>query len=165
MTDSWGIALLLAALIAALTVLERGERWLPCWVAVLGVLSVTRETSIVAVGAACLVAALTRTRRALWLAVSGVAVSIPALTILGAPLRETLAYTLNNFEPPADPSWSFVAHHYLPGLKSTIEAISSFRTSQGGRRRTPSSGTSGSPPGWSECSCCCSGAVTTSSFA
>ena len=122
LTDSWGIALLLAALIAALTVLERGERWLPCWLAVLGVLSVTRETSIVAVGAACVVAALTRTRRALWLAVSGVAVSIPALAILGAPLRETLAYTLNNFERPTDPSWSFVTHHYLPELKSTVRS-------------------------------------------
>jgi len=122
MTDSWGIALLLAALIAALTVLERGERWLPCWLAVLGVLSVTREDSIVAVGAACLVALLVRTRRAVWLAVSGIAVSIPAWAMLGAPLRETLAYTLNDFEPPGDPSWHFVGQLYVERLKSTIRS-------------------------------------------
>ena len=29
-----------------------------------------------------------------------------------------MAYTFNDFYPPPDPSWSFVAHHYLSSLHS-----------------------------------------------
>ncbi|HME02341.1 MAG TPA: hypothetical protein VKG38_04850, partial [Solirubrobacteraceae bacterium] len=50
-TDSWGLALLIVALIIALRVLAGGRKWLPLWAIVILALSFTRDETIVAITA------------------------------------------------------------------------------------------------------------------
>jgi hypothetical protein len=120
MTDSVGLALLIGALIAALFVLERGIRWLPLWLVPMAALSVTKENSLVALLAVAWLAARTRSMRAVSLAVSGVAVTVPVLVLFGASLRETLAFAENDFQRPSDSSWGFVLRHYPAALWSMV---------------------------------------------
>jgi hypothetical protein len=120
MTDSWGLALLLIALMMGLLALERGGFWMLSWALAVLALSVTREDSHVVAGAACCVALWVRTKRTIALAVTGAIAILPASLLLGASLRETLAYTENNFRRPADSGWSFVSEHYLHSLRSTL---------------------------------------------
>lgn len=114
MTDSWGLALLIAGLICASLALERGRRWLLPWVAIVLVLSFTRDFTIVLVLATAWIAVQQRTRIATALAASGFIASVPAPLIAGAPLRENLAYVIDGYRIPTDTSWGFVISHY-PG--------------------------------------------------
>jgi hypothetical protein len=120
MADSWGLALLLAALTAAMLVAEQGQRWLPVWLVTMVALALTKEDFVVAILAVAWLALRTRTKRPLLLAFTGVAATLPVALLLGASLRETLAYTENNFQRPADPSWRFVLGHYIAAVRSTV---------------------------------------------
>ena len=120
LTDSFGLAVECLALAAGVLVLKRGLDWLALWVVSVLALSFTRDASAVAVAGAVAAWAMTRSRTAMLLALSGIAAALPAPLAFGAPLRESMAYTLNGFYPPADSSWSFVVHHYLHGLRSLV---------------------------------------------
>ena len=121
LTDSFGVAIECLALAAGILVLRRGLTWLPLWIFAVLALSFTRDASVIAVAGA-LVATLWRpTRRSALLAVSGILASLPAPLAFGAPLRQAIAYTLNDFYPPAHATWGFVAHHYLTGAHSLVK--------------------------------------------
>jgi len=121
LTDSFGVAFEALALAAGVLVLVRGRRWLALWaLAVLG-LSFTRDASMIAVGGALVALIVRPSRTTGWLALTGVAASLPAPLAFGAPVREAMAYTLNGFTPPPHASWSFVAHHYLSGAHSLVK--------------------------------------------
>ena len=125
MTDSWGLLLETLALLAATLTLERGNRWLLPWVAVIAALSLTRDNHIVVLVAAICIALHQRERRSAWLAISGVAAAIPAPLILGAAtIRENLAYVLSDFDPDAvdDASWGFIFREYWPHLKDMLHS-------------------------------------------
>jgi hypothetical protein len=113
-TDYAGLALLVASLIALLRV-ERG-RWpaMAPWVALLLVLSFTRdEVAVALTGAAAL--AWVRPSRRLWLAFAlGIVAYLPSLLLFKVPLRENLAYVLNDYRIPTDTSWSHIFSVY-PG--------------------------------------------------
>jgi len=47
MTDSWGLALLTAALLAVLVVLARGRKWLALWIGIMLLLSLTRDLAVI----------------------------------------------------------------------------------------------------------------------
>ena len=51
LTDSWGLALEIVALGAAILALERGLRWLPLWIAAIAVLAFTRDSTWIPVHA------------------------------------------------------------------------------------------------------------------
>jgi hypothetical protein len=110
MTDSWGLALEAAGLLAGVAVLERGRRAVVPWVAAVAALSFTRDAGIVLVVAA-LVLALRRVRHAALLALTGVAAALPAYLLYPVPLRSQLAYVMSDYEVPQRTDWSWILAH------------------------------------------------------
>jgi hypothetical protein len=84
-------------------------------------LSFTRDATIVVVTGLIWVALRERTRAAVTTLVTAVVVSLPAPLIFGAPTREIIAYTLNQFHPPADASWSFIRSRYVAAEKGLVK--------------------------------------------
>jgi hypothetical protein len=121
LTDSFGVALEAAALATAVLALRRPRPWLAVFAAAMLTLSLTRDATIVVVTGLAWVALRERSRRAVTTLVTAVAASLPAPLIFGAPTREILAYTLNQFHPPADASWSFIRSRYLDGEKGLVK--------------------------------------------
>lgn len=132
MTDSWGLVFGVGAVLAALLVLQRGKPWLLLWLAMMAALSFTRDLALAPL-AAVLWLMLREPDRAsrrasLTMLISGAIVTIPAYLLFGAPLRLTLASVINDFRdpPPAQATWSYVAHHYLSFTATTIKADISY---------------------------------------
>jgi hypothetical protein len=120
LTDSWGLALELGALIVALLALERGGRWIAVWALTMLALSFTRDSTIVVLFAVGWVVLATRTRRGVLVLGSGVTASVPAFLLFGAPLVRQMSYVLQGFHPPAVVSWSYVGSHYPAALWSVV---------------------------------------------
>ncbi len=123
LTESWGLALEIGALLAAALVLERGARWLPAWIACMALLSVTRDATIVLVAATAIMALTERTRTTIALFVSGLVAAAPAPLIFGAPLLDHLAYAGNGFYVPESTSIGSVVGDYLPALGRVLEGV------------------------------------------
>ena len=121
LTDIWGVAMLLVCLYAALLVVDHGPRWLWLWAPAMAVLSVTRETVVVALVAVLWLVLCAPRRRHLALLASGMAVTLPASLLLGGSLRANLAYNESGFQP-RDGSWNYVLGHYWPALRSTLHS-------------------------------------------
>ncbi len=130
MTDSWGLVFGVGAVLAAILVLRRGRAWLLLWAAMLAALSFTRDLALAPLVAVAWLAFRERDSRRLSLAmfISGVIVTIPAYVLFGAPLRLTLASVIDDFRdpPPAQATWSYVAHHYVSFTATTIKADVSY---------------------------------------
>jgi hypothetical protein len=120
LTDSWGLALEIGALIAALAALERGGRWIAVWVLTMVALSFTRDSTVVLFAAVGWAVLVTRTRRSMVVLAGGVAASLPALVLFGAPLERQMAYVIQGFHPPTVVSWSYVISHYPATLGSFL---------------------------------------------
>ena len=128
MTDSWGLVFAVGAALAALFVLRRGRPWLLAWAAMMAALSFTRDLALAPLAAVAWLAfrepARASRRTSLIMFISGVIVTIPAYLMFGAPLRLTLASVIDDFRdpPPAQATWSYVAHHYVSFTATTIKA-------------------------------------------
>lgn len=120
LTDSWGLALEAAALLAALLALERGRSWVAVWGVSVLALSFTRDVTVVPLVAALWVAVRTRTRRSLLVLLTGIAASIPAPAILGVPLVQELCFVFHNYRIPPAISWSYAIGHYPAALWSVV---------------------------------------------
>jgi hypothetical protein len=116
LTDSWGLALEIGALLAAVLALERGGRWIAVFVAAMLALSFTRDATVIVLVAVAAVALMLRTRRSAAVLGAGVAASIPAPLLFKVPLVDQISYTLNDYLPAHPASWSFVAHHWPSGI-------------------------------------------------
>ena len=116
LTDSAGLALLIAGFLAALLVLDRGLRWLPLWLACVVALSFTRDTAFILVVSALLLVLVRRDRPTGALAIGGILAAAPAPLLFGVSLREQLAYVFNDHTAPADTSWGFILGEYVPHL-------------------------------------------------
>ena len=112
LTDSWGLALEVGSLWAALLALERGGRYIGLWVASILALSFTRDATVVLLVAVGWIAITTRTRRSTAVLASGIAAAVPAFALFGAPLIEQLSYAMQGFRIPHPASWSYVTGHY-----------------------------------------------------
>ncbi len=120
--DAWGLALLFAALLIALRgVADRGPRWVPLWVLSILVLSFTRDAAVVALTAVAWLAFRERSRSMLMTTLTGTLAALPAPIIFSAPLRENLAYVMNNFRIPTNTSWSSIVHKYPSQLWKVVE--------------------------------------------
>jgi hypothetical protein len=141
-TDYAGLALLVASLIALLRIDPDGEAkrradggsaaldggaaddrrpWfaMPAWVVLLLVLAFTRDEVAVALTGAAALAFVRRSRR-LWLAFGlGIVAYLPPLLLFKVPLRENLAYVLNDYRVPTDTSWSHILSAY-PGALGEV---------------------------------------------
>jgi hypothetical protein len=118
--DVCGITLEAVAALGAFLALERSPRWLILWGAALAALSLTRDSTVILGAAALWLAVRERTRATYALVAVGAAASLPAPLLLGAPLREAMAYTFENFYQPADASWHWVAGHYWEVFHSMV---------------------------------------------
>jgi hypothetical protein len=113
-TDYAGLAMLVASLIALLRIERGGWPAMASWVALLLVLSFTRDEVAVALTGAVVLAWARHSRR-LWLAFAlGIVAYLPSLLLCKVPLRENLAYVLNDYRIPTDTSWSHIFNVY-PG--------------------------------------------------
>jgi len=110
-TDSWGLTLLVLGLLLA-WLSRRDLGWLPVWIAAVVALSLTRDLTAVLVIATGWVAIRERSRRMALIAGTGLAASLPVLVLFDAPLRESLAYTFNDFRIPTDDSWGWIFNAY-----------------------------------------------------
>jgi hypothetical protein len=118
--DATGATLETAAAAAALLALERSLWWLALWIGALVALSLTRDSAVILVLGALWLALRERTRATLLVVAAGAAAAAPVPLALGAPVRDAMAYTLRGFYQPRDSSWSWVAAHYWPGLRSMV---------------------------------------------
>jgi hypothetical protein len=129
MTDTWGIAVEVATLLAALLALERGGRWIAVWVLTVLALSFTRDATIVPLVAAGWILITTRTRRSAAILICGLAAAFPAPLAFGAPLVNELAYVIRGYHVPSDASWSYVITHYANGMWSVVHGDATYPTS------------------------------------
>jgi hypothetical protein len=114
LTDSTGLALLIAGLLCALLVAERGPRWLIPWVLCVGALSITRDIAFVLVVAAVGLIVLQRSRRSVALAATGLVAALPAPLIHSVSEAKLLAFVFARHSIPTDTSWAAVLPQY-PG--------------------------------------------------
>jgi hypothetical protein len=108
LTDSWGLTLEIACLLAAVLALDRGPRWLALWVGAVAALSLTRDATVVVVLAAAWVALAERTRTALTLALSGAAAAVPVPLLLGAPVGGTVGHAAQDAGRYWDSLWEAI---------------------------------------------------------
>jgi hypothetical protein len=128
LTDSWGLALATAALVAGCRVLSGHGRWLVAWAALVLALGFTRDLTLMVVGAAALAAIALRTRTSLALVLTGVVAALPAPALYGAPLKAAIAYPLVGYYPVSDPSWSFIADRYVDGVQALVKSDLGYLT-------------------------------------
>jgi hypothetical protein len=126
LTDSWGLALEVAAFGTALLALRRGWRWLIPWAAVIALLSITRDSMWIPVLAAAGLAVIQRTRITAALAATGFAAALPAVIAIPVPLRELLAQMLNGLQPAPDLSWGEIAGRYPAAIVDLLQADGGF---------------------------------------
>lgn len=112
LTDSSGLALLIAALLCAVLAIERDRRWLAPWFACVLALAFTRDIAFIPVIAALGLLAVRRDRPSLALVGCGVAAALPALFVHGVSESKELAYVFANHTIPADTSWGAVLPEY-----------------------------------------------------
>lgn len=125
-TDTWGLALLAVALVAAVLTFQRGLRWLPLWVAALALLSFTRDSTWVPILAVAWCAWRWRSRTGMWLALSGLAAAIPAAVIFPVPLRELMAFAMSDFTPAPDATWGYIIERYPGRLAELAQGNAGF---------------------------------------
>ena len=126
LTDSWGLALEIAAFGAAILALRRGLAWLPLWIGAIALLAFTRDSTWIPVLAVGFCALRYRSRVPVTLFATGVAAALPALLLFRTPVRELLAFNVNDSEPSADTSWGFIASHYPGALVELVRANVGF---------------------------------------
>lgn len=114
LTDSTGLALLIAGLLCGLFVVERGPRWLVPWVLCVGALSITRDIAFLLVIAAAALVVVQRDRRSLALAATGLAATLPAPLMHSVSESKLLAFVFAKHSIPTDTSWGAVLPQY-PG--------------------------------------------------
>lgn len=112
LTDSSGLALLIAALLCAVLAMERSRRWLAPWFACVLALAFTRDIAFIPVIAALGLLAVRRDRPTLTLVGVGVAAALPALFVHGVSESKALAYVFANHTIPTDTSWGSVLSLY-----------------------------------------------------
>ena len=112
LTDSSGLALLVAGLLCGLLVYERGPRWLVPWALCVCALAFTRDIAFMLVVPALGLLALERDRRSLALGACGIAAAIPALLVHSVSESKELAYVFADHTIPTDTSWGAVLSKY-----------------------------------------------------
>ncbi len=114
LTDSSGLALLIASLIFGVLATDRGRRWLLPWFLAVLALAFTRDLAFMPVISALCLLAVRRDRISAALLGSGIAAALPALLVHSVSMSESLAYVFADHTIPTDTSWGPVVAAY-PG--------------------------------------------------
>ena len=83
-------------------------------------LSFTRDATVVLLVAVGWLALSRRTRRTFVVVATGVAASVPALVLFGAPLVQQLAYVIQGYQVPKSATWSYVDIAHYPGALALL---------------------------------------------
>jgi glycosyltransferase involved in cell wall biosynthesis len=114
LTDSSGLALLIASLLFGVLAADRGRRWLLPWFLSVLALAFTRDLAFMPVIAALCLLAVRRDRISAALVGCGIAAALPALFVHSVSMSESLAYVFANHTIPTETGWGSVLADY-PG--------------------------------------------------
>jgi hypothetical protein len=120
LTDTWGLALMTAALAFAVLALDRGPRWVWPWAGAIALLTFTRDSTWIPVLAVAWCAFRLRSRTPVLLVAAGVLAALPAYLMFEAPMRELLAAAVDDMQPNPDASWVWIAQHYPAAIVEHI---------------------------------------------
>jgi hypothetical protein len=122
LTDTWGLALMTAALAFAVLALDRGPRWVWPWAAAIALLTFTRDSTWIPVLAVAWCAWRLRARTPVILLAAGFVAALPAYQMFEAPMRELLAAAVNDMQPNPDASWAWIVQHYPAAIVDHIRS-------------------------------------------
>lgn len=125
-TDSWGLALMTAALISGILALERGPRWLIPWTLSLGLAALTRDSTWVPLLAVLWLTVTLRSRVAISLLATAVLTTLPVFLLIPVPMQDLLAQMLNGAQPVANPTWGFIIGRYPDAIVDLVRANGGF---------------------------------------
>lgn len=125
-TDSWGLALEIAALACAALAIDRGRRWMIPWIVLIALLSFTRDNMWIPIFAMAYLTFRLRSKVGRELVISGILASLPVLMLFSAPTRELLATMLNDAQPNPDGSWGFIIREYPGAIVDLLQADGGF---------------------------------------
>lgn len=128
LTDSWGLCLMVAAVLAGVKVIERGPRWLPAWAACIVGLALIRDMAFVMVAAAAFSLLVLRNRRTLALVGTAVLATAPWPLFWGGSTRDLLAYVANDNTIPPESTWGYVLDHYWHQMSTAISDYAHYAT-------------------------------------
>jgi hypothetical protein len=114
LSDSFGLALLIASLLCAALTIERDRRWLWPWLGCVLALGFTRDLAFMPVLAALCLLLVRRDRTSAALLGTGVLAALPPLLVHGLSQSESLTYIYANHAIPTDTSWAAAISGY-PG--------------------------------------------------
>jgi hypothetical protein len=118
LTDSWGLALEIAALLTGILVLARGKRWLPLWVVSMVVLAFTRDLTVVPLAAVAVVMLRERSGTAVAVFASGVVVALVPIVLFGSSYPDLIRDSASYSQLPLD--HNSLAHDYWVGIKRWV---------------------------------------------
>jgi Dolichyl-phosphate-mannose-protein mannosyltransferase len=126
LTDVWSLVFEVAALFAAIRVLDGQRWWLLGWVLAVLASSFTHDAGFIPVIATGVVFLLRRERRSFTLVASGFAACLPALAIASVKENVQLATALSQHAIPQHTGWSWVLSHYFPNLGTVLHQYLSY---------------------------------------
>jgi hypothetical protein len=128
LSDSSGLAFLLAALICGALTFEKDRRWIWPWAACVLALGFTRDLAFMpVVGALCLLAVRRDRVTAKFLGL-GVLAAIPPLLVHGLSQSESLAYVYADHTIPTDTSWGAAISGYPGNLGHMFHRYADYAT-------------------------------------
>ncbi len=114
LSDSSGLALLIAALLCGVLTIEKDRRWLWPWAACVLALGFTRDLAFMPVVCALCLLAVRRDRISGALVGAGIVAALPPLFVQGISQSESLAYVYANHAIPTETGWGAAISGY-PG--------------------------------------------------
>jgi hypothetical protein len=128
LSDSSGVALLLASLIFGALTFEKDRRWMWPWAACVLALGFTRDLAFMpVVGALCLLA-VRRDRFTAKFFGLGVLAAIPPLLVQGLSQSESLAYVYADHSIPTETGWGAAISGYPGNLGHMIHRYADYAT-------------------------------------
>jgi hypothetical protein len=132
LSDSIGLALLIASLVCGALTFEKDRRWLWPWAACVLALGFTRDLAFMPViGALCLLA-VRRDRLSAALSGAGIVAAIPPLLLHGLSQAESLTYVYADHTIPTDTGWGAAISGYPGNFGHMIGRYADYATGHPG---------------------------------
>lgn len=128
LSDSSGLALLIAALLCGVLTVEKDRRWLWPWAACVLALGFTRDLAFMPVVCALCLLAFRRDRLSAALVGVGIVAALPPLFFQGLSQSESLAYVYANHAIPTETGWGAAISGYPGNFAHMIHRYADYAT-------------------------------------